>query len=954
MAVRLLDAVTEQLHVAAACFHVLDDQGAELALVAQRGLSEAAAAALHTVPVHEQTLAGRAVLSRQLVSADLSKSRAEERDVRAMGPAGFAWALPIASDARVLGVLSGLSPAPLSPEALEVLSDLGAIASTSPGWYARTGEEQRSALDQASLRVAEALRILPPAQMRTAVQRGFQLWFAPPNENLPQSLRRVLQVMVREARLTAGAEMAALGIGDVPELSFDPWVFDGVPPEAEQRVGRHPRPVGTLGVVACEGKVVRVAQVKDHPAFRGLPPGHPDVSSLLGVPVRYGDQTLGNLYLGNKIGAPEFTEEDQRAVEVITTYVAIALQQTYLRAAVESQQARLETILESAPHGILFIDARTGRMIANPRATQLLGRPVDASQGHELYAALLRHPDGRAVTVDELPATKALRGEQPEAKEWLIVQGSGKEIAVVERCAPVLGFENQVLGAVISLEDRSAGKALERLRADLDVMEVLESATFEGIAVVENGRVILANEQLAALFACPIDQLTGRSPLDLVAPQSQQVMAGWLERHDLTPAEFVARRSDGTTFPCEAHSRQVVRPGRSWQVCAIRDITERKRVEEALRTSDRRKSEFLAVLSHELRNPLAPIRNSLYTLSHAAPGGEEADRALAIIDRQVGHLARLIDDLLDVTRITRGRIELKRERLDLVGLVKRTAEDYREEFLQRGVTLEVAPVSPEVWVKGDRTRLSQVIGNLLNNAAKFTPRGGRTVVSVRKDDTRRQATVQVQDTGRGIAPEMLPHMFEAFTQADMTLDRSQGGLGLGLALVKGLVEMHGGSVSAESGGPGQGATFIITLPLDTSIPGEPPARTIGGEERVHRVLVIEDNVDAADSLRDALRLHRHEVEVAYSGPEGLQKARDFEPDVVLCDIGLPEMDGFAVARAMRADPKLGRVRLVALSGYAQPEDVARAAEAGFDDHLAKPPTLEALERALGGGPPSHR
>jgi len=259
----------------------------------------------------------------------------------------------------------------------------------------------------------------------------------------------------------------------------------------------------------------------------------------------------------------------------------------------------------------------------------------------------------------------------------------------------------------------------------------------------------------------------------------------------------------------------------------------------------------------------------------------------------------------------------------------------------------VLPALAEIWVNGDRVRLAQIIGNLLQNAAKFTPHGGKTTVSVQADAARGQAFLTVRDTGSGIEPKMLPRLFHPFTQADATLDRSKGGLGLGLALVKGLVEQHGGSVSAASEGLGKGAAFTISLPLDVTAARVMPAqRRAGGDGAPLRVLVIEDNEDAADTLRVVLEFDDHVVEVANGGRDGIEKARAFHPDVVLCDIGLPEMDGYQVARTMRADPQLGRVGLIAVSGYAQPEDVAAAKEAGFDAHLAKPPSIDTLERAL--------
>ena len=368
----------------------------------------------------------------------------------------------------------------------------------------------------------------------------------------------------------------------------------------------------------------------------------------------------------------------------------------------------------------------------------------------------------------------------------------------------------------------------------------------------------------------------------------------------------------------------------------------------ALEESDRQKNQFLGMLSHELRNPLAPIRNSLFILESAAPGGEQALRAKNVIDRQVSHLTRLVDDLLDVTRISRGKVLLQRELLDVCDVARRAVEDCRSVFAKNCLDLQLQLPERPLWISGDRTRVTQIIGNLLHNSAKFTEPGGKATVVVQESTPLQQALLHVRDTGIGIAPEMLPRIFEAFAQADTTLDRSKGGLGLGLALVKGLVEMHGGTVSVESGGLGKGAEFTVRFPLEVlGTPAAAPVRGAASSGGARRVLVIEDNVDAADSLREALELGDHTVEVAYSGAEGIEKARAFGPDVVLCDIGLPGMDGYAVARVMRGDPELSRALLVALTGYALPEDVAKAKAAGFAIHLAKPPSLRKLEELLG-------
>jgi two-component system CheB/CheR fusion protein len=368
--------------------------------------------------------------------------------------------------------------------------------------------------------------------------------------------------------------------------------------------------------------------------------------------------------------------------------------------------------------------------------------------------------------------------------------------------------------------------------------------------------------------------------------------------------------------------------------------------ERELRDADARKNEFLAMLSHELRNPLAPIKNSLYVLQHVRGDGEQVQRAESVIERQVAHLTSLIDDLLDVTRVTRGKIRLEKEQVNLDELVGRTVEDHRDLFAKAGVKLALRPSGARLMVHADRTRLTQVVGNLLQNAVKFTPKGGATTASIESRGDG-QAAVRICDTGAGIGADILPHLFEPFTQADRTLDRSKGGLGLGLALVKGLVEMHDGRVSVRSEGPGKGAEFEVVLPtIPASEIAEPRPPIEQAPAQPRRVLIIEDNRDAADSLREVLDLLNHSAMVAYSGDEGLEKSRALRPDVILCDIGLPGMDGHEVARAIRADASLSATTLVALTGYAAPEDLAKSQEAGFDFHLAKPPSIEAIEQVL--------
>jgi signal transduction histidine kinase/ActR/RegA family two-component response regulator len=372
--------------------------------------------------------------------------------------------------------------------------------------------------------------------------------------------------------------------------------------------------------------------------------------------------------------------------------------------------------------------------------------------------------------------------------------------------------------------------------------------------------------------------------------------------------------------------------------------------QDALREADRRKDEFLAMLAHELRNPLAPIANAVKLLGLVSPVTPLLERSRSMIDRQVSHMARLVDDLLDISRISRGKITLSPERLDIVELARTTALDYLPLLDARGVRLTLSLPTAPVWLRADATRIAQAIGNLLQNANKFTDSGGTVVLSIEPDSERGVVCVEVSDTGIGMEPATLTRVFEPFTQADTSLHRSRGGLGLGLALVKGVVELHAGSVRASSAGIGQGSTISITLPIDLSgevapkaLTAAPPARWSGSR----RVLIIEDNVDAAESLGMLLELSGHEVLVVHSGADGVASARACPPDIIVCDIGLPgEMDGYAVARALRGGGGADQALFIALTGYGRDEDRERAREAGFDAHLTKPVAPATLERLI--------
>lgn len=388
--------------------------------------------------------------------------------------------------------------------------------------------------------------------------------------------------------------------------------------------------------------------------------------------------------------------------------------------------------------------------------------------------------------------------------------------------------------------------------------------------------------------------------------------------------------------------------------CAMRAAQERaEKSQQALKKADRKKDDFLATLAHELRNPLAPIRNALEILKRATDDRSQAEQARRIMERQVQQMVRLIDDLLDISRITRGKLQLRKERMALADAVANAVEEARPLIEAAAHELTVTLPEAPIYLDADPTRLAQVVSNLLFNAAKYTTKGGHIWLIVER--TGGEAVLSVRDTGIGIAAEHLPHIFKMFSQATPVLERSQGGLGVGLALVQGIVELHGGTIEARSSGIGMGSEFIVRLPT-----GDTPAEKVLQEresgERFRagpkcRILVVDDNQDAAASLATLLRLKGHEIQKAHDGVEAIQTAATFRPNVVLLDIGLPKMNGYEVAAQLRQHPRDGKVTLVALTGWGRGEDKRRALEAGFDHHLTKPVEPADLDKLLALIPP---
>lgn len=613
----------------------------------------------------------------------------------------------------------------------------------------------------------------------------------------------------------------------------------------------------------------------------------------------------------------------------------------------ENERALLRDAFEDAPFEFWVRDL-DGRCIVANAATRMLGtilgcRVEDASVPPNMIAAW--QANNRRAYAGEVVQNEFEygEGEQKRFLQCYIVplRSNGEIIAI-------LGFnidvtERKRIEQALRESERRLDEALRVGRMgwldwDLVTNEMRWSAETYRLFGYEPGGAFVPTPEVTVGMV-PAEDLA------FVQPRLTAVIEG------TAPYDIVHRvvRPDGQVIHVHAQGEVMRdRDGKALRMLGtVVDVTERKRAEAELREVDRRRSEFLGVLSHELRNPLAVIASSVRCVDRATLADEHTHRAIAAIDRQTRHLAHLVDDLLDVTRVSSGKISLQRSRVNVVQLVRSTVEDHRELLAGHVVTLALPDVP--VWTDGDPTRLAQIVGNLLSNAVKFTPSGG--TISVTVAVAAENVVLEVSDTGVGIDHDTLHRLFVPFVQADRSVDRSRAGLGLGLALVKTLVEMHGGEVHARSAGPGQGAAFTITLGLTDSAPlDEGVTATVAGLPR--KILLIEDDQDVAEWLAQALSFSGHNVTITLGGEEGLAKAREIDPEVILCDIGLPgALDGYGVARALTRDAATARAYRVALTGYAQPSDQERAREAGFHAHLSKPPDLDVLEQLLTALPP---
>jgi PAS domain S-box-containing protein len=597
----------------------------------------------------------------------------------------------------------------------------------------------------------------------------------------------------------------------------------------------------------------------------------------------------------------------------------------------------------------------------NDRAVELWGREPKLNDAVDRFCGSFKlfSIEGSPIRHDQCWMALALRDRMAyNGQEILVERPDGSRCFALAHANPLLDEQGEIAGAVSVLVDITDRKREELARARLSA--IVESSDDAIISKDLNGFILSWNAAAQRLFGYTEEQVVGRHISMLIpadrAEEEDHILARLRAGERVYHFDTVRVRSDGqsvhvalTISPIRDESGRIVGASK-----IVRDITDRKLAEERtyqllaqLQEADQRKDEFLAVLAHELRNPLAPLRNMLEIMKRGDGDGRLIEEAQSTLERQLGQIVRLVDDLLDVSRISRGKLALRKERVELASVIQQSLEACRPLAESAAHQLDVSLPPEPIYLHADPARLAQVFGNLLNNACKYTEPGGRIWLTAQRRAN--DVVVNVKDSGVGIPGDKLASVFEMFAQLDRSLERSQGGLGIGLTLVKRLVELHGGSVAAYSQGPGLGSEFVVRLPIaieQTSVQttSAEPAPTTG-----RRILVVDDNRDAATTLATLLKLTGNQTQTAHDGLEAVEAAETFHPDVILLDIGLPKLNGYDVCRRIRQQPWGKNTVLVALTGWGQDEDRRQSKDAGFDHHMVKPMDLAALTKLLAAG-----
>jgi PAS domain S-box-containing protein len=612
----------------------------------------------------------------------------------------------------------------------------------------------------------------------------------------------------------------------------------------------------------------------------------------------------------------------------------------------EKTRSTLAAIVTSSEDAIASKDLNGRVMTWNKSAEEIFGYSADEIIGKPITVLF---PQERLQEEEEI-LRRVRRGERIEHYETIRLKKDGTPIDISVSVSPVRDESGRIVGAAkIARDITERRRAEQELRDSRERLNVTLNSIGDAVVATDAaGRVTFINPVARDLLGYTPEQATGRvlkEVFNIVYEETRQPAENPIERvvregnavglgnHTLL------LRPDNREIPIDDSAAPI--RGADGTVAGVvlvfRDITERRQAQQALLEADRRKDLFLALLAHELRNPLAPIRNAAQVLQIKCPREEELFWCCDVIDSEVKHMARLLDDLLDIGRITQGKMEIRKEVVDLSTIVQRAVETSRPYIEDRHHTLEVELPRESLLVDADPTRMVQVFANLLNNAAKYTAPGGK--INVRLERAADQALVTVRDTGIGIAADLLPKIFDMFVQGENVIEDTNNGLGLGLTLARDIVDIHGGKIEVKSKGPAEGSEFTVHLPLSNKERMPAPASGRPSSEAPtdgKRVLIVDDNRNQARTLARLLDAMGHEATVAYDGAAALELAADFRPDVALIDIGLPGMSGYDVARRLREQPTFREVLLVAQTGWGREEDRQRAIEAGFDYHLVKP------------------
>jgi len=612
---------------------------------------------------------------------------------------------------------------------------------------------------------------------------------------------------------------------------------------------------------------------------------------------------------------------------------------------IDRQREQLQVTLASIGDAVVVTDRNGCITFLNPVATGLTGWEVDEAAGKPLDQVFRIVNEETRQTVEN-PVEKVFRENRivELANHTALIAKDGREVPIEDTAAPIRGKDGSIGGAVLVFRDVTEARRAMETRQYLAA--IVESSDDAIIGQTLDGRIASWNRGAERLYGYIAEEAVGQSLGLLIPPELADELPWILERvhrgENIEHFETKRCRKDGS----EVEVSLTISPIRDGEGKIIggtkiaRDITARNE-------EDRRKNEFLALLAHELRNPLAPLRNGLQIMRLAGTDLETIEQARGLMERQLEHLVQLVDDLLDISRISRGKLQLRTERLSLVDALQHSLAVCGTGVRERGHKLSVRLPQETIWVDADKTRLAQAVCNLLTNAAKYSDPGTSIELIVGREGD--EAVIRVKDEGIGIPPQLLPKVFDMFMQIDSSLEKSQGGLGVGLSIVKRLMEMHGGSVEARSEGPGKGSEFILRLPVVHAEVQEDSVHEIPPQPHTNssrRILVVDDNRDAAASLTMILKLMGNDVHTAYDGEAGIEEAASFRPELIFLDIGMPRLNGYDVARHIREQPWSKSMTLVALTGWGQEEDRRRSEQAGFDRHIVKPAEPAALERLL--------